>query len=134
MKKKPSEFVKLVRSSDWGRDYLAVKGRHLTPSGSASEGLALPFKDRQKVRVRFPDGHVEDVRIKVSTKVNVIVDSGFRDEVESEYVFFYVTVHGLKRQVGLHEVEVSVNSISTMRTQTARAGKPRQVTVAKRTA
>lgn len=132
--KKLSKFVKLVKSSDWGRDYLAVKGRHLTPSGSASEGLGLPFKDRQKVQVRFPDGHVEDVRIKVATKVNVIVDSGFRNEVESENIFFYVTIHGLKRQVGLHEVEVSCESIPTMRSRTARVEKPRQMTVAKRKA
>ena len=59
-------WVKLKRFSDWAVLYLAEPDKGLSKYGTSSiHDYGLPFRDRMKVRVRYPDGKVRRKSIKM---------------------------------------------------------------------
>lgn len=109
------KYVKLALGDDWGNKYLAVEGEHLTKQGMACMRLGRRFEDGMSLRIRWPDGSLDAVRIQVRPVVAQVHDMGHKYEVHTWDVGFEVSQRGVVSWVGLHQVEVMESDLPPVR-------------------
>lgn len=99
-----SEWIKLKVGNDWGVCYWAIKPHDEHGMASASRGLY--FRDGEHVDVRWPDGTVEQLTVRLMKKHGMVGDHGHDYEVSWQAPYVASNMHGHEALTPLEEVEV----------------------------
>lgn len=94
------QWVKLRRENEWGREYFVM------PDGGHKDEVV--WNDDSLITIRWPDGTVEQTRIKSKQFDTLVGDMGQTYNVSFRLPGFYANVHGVTLWFALDTVEVHV--------------------------
>lgn len=105
-------WVRLEERNDWGHSYLAMPGKGLEgPFRTANRKLGIPFRDGQRIHVRWPDGSETEETITHREFPFTIGDHGHDYRSTDTRPGVETSVRGMKHWVPLADVDVRVEDL-----------------------